>query len=64
MRRTAVRTSGTLYQLDEIREENEARRKQSLRKHRVFKLVEVVACILGLLWMALLLGALLRHGGK
>jgi len=64
MRRTALRASGTLYQLDEIREENEARRKRSLRKHRVFKMVELVACILGLLWTALLLGSLLRHAGR
>jgi hypothetical protein len=64
MGRTALRASGTLYRLDEIREENEARRKRSARRDRLFKLVEVVAWILALFWTALLLGSLLRHGRR
>jgi len=64
MRRTAFRGSGTLYQLDEIREANEARRKRAVRNHHIFKRVEMIACILGLLWTALLLASLLRHVGK
>ena len=64
MRRTALERSGTLYELSELREENEARRKQALHKQRLFKRVEIVACVMGLFWMALLLSSLLRRGGR
>ena len=63
MRATEPGALATLVQLAEVREENEARRKRTLRKNRIFKLVEVIACILGLLWTALFLGSLLRHRG-
>jgi len=64
MRRTGLDASATLYQLDDIREENDARRKRTLRKNRVFKLVEVIAWILGFLWTALLLSSLLPKAGR
>ena|ERR1700682_2818337 len=50
----------TLYDLGEHRQEMETRRKRLLRKHRLMKVVEVVAWAMGLLWTALLLRSLIR----
>ncbi len=47
-------------ELRELRQQIEARRKRLLRRHRLFKLAEVVAWAFGLAWTALLLGALVR----
>jgi hypothetical protein len=47
-------------ELGELRQRIEAGRKRLLRKHRLLKLAEVAAWVLGLIWTALLLGSLVR----
>jgi len=61
MRRTEPRASGSVYDLGEFRAEVAARRLRALRRHRRFKLIESVACILGLVWVAMLLGSILSR---
>ncbi|HYS10703.1 MAG TPA: hypothetical protein VEP66_18330 [Myxococcales bacterium] len=47
--------------MGEFRAEVAARRLRALRSHRRFKLIESVACILGLVWVAMLLGSILSR---
>jgi hypothetical protein len=58
MRRRAARASGSVYDLGEFRAEVAARRLRALRRDRLFKLIESFACILGLVWVAMLIGSL------
>ena len=56
-------SSDNVYDLTAFRAEIAARRLRALRRHRLFKLVESIACIVGLVWLAMLLGSLLSRPG-
>ncbi len=53
-----------IYDLGDLRETGDARRKRALRKQRLVTLVQAVACSAGLAWTALLVRALLQRAGR